>query len=111
MNSFTKKTLVVVSAGIFVYVTAGYVLGKSQDNSSFRALTVYSEVLNYVQRDYVDEPNIGQVTNGSLHGLLDSLDSESSYLSPLEYTDYKERSAANPKASAGLALTKRFGYI
>lgn len=111
MSSLTKKILVVVSAVIFVYVTAGYVLGKSQDNSSFRALTVYSEVLNYVQRDYVDEPNIGAVTNGSLHGLLDSLDPESSYLSPLEYTDYKEKIANKPKAEAGLAVTKRFGYI
>ena len=101
----------VLSAVIFAYVTAGYVLGKSQDNSAFRALTVYSEVLNYVQRDYVDEPNIMLVTNGSLHGLLDSLDPESSYLSPLEYTDYKEKTANKPKAEAGMAVTKRFGYI
>jgi carboxyl-terminal processing protease len=111
MSSFTKKTLVVLSAVIFTYVTAGYVMGRSQDNSAFRALTVYSEVLNYVQRDYVDEPNIHAVTNGSLHGLLDSLDSESSYLSPLEYTDYKEKTANKPKAEAGMAVTKRFGYI
>ena len=111
MNTFTKKILVGVSALIFAYVTAGYVLGKSQDSSAFRALTVYSEVMNYVQRDYVDDPNIKQVTNGSLHGLLDSLDPESSYLSPLEYTDYKEKTANKPKAEAGMAVTKRFGYI
>jgi len=111
MSSFLKKTLVVLSLVIFTYVTAGYVLGKSQDNSAFRALTVYSEVLNYVQRDYVDEPNIHLVTNGSLHGLLDSLDPESSYLSPREYTDYKEKTANKPKAEAGMAVTKRFGYI
>ena len=107
----TKRILVIVSAVIFAYVTAGYVLGKSQDSSAFRALTVYSEVMNYVQRDYVDDPNIKQVTNGSLHGLLDSLDPESSYLSPLEYTDYKEKTANKPKAEAGMAVTKRFGYI
>jgi carboxyl-terminal processing protease len=111
MNTFTKKILVGVSALIFAYVTAGYVLGKSQDSSAFRALTVYSEVMNYVQRDYVDAPNIKLVTNGSLHGLLDSLDPESSYLSPLEYTDYKDKTANKPKAEAGVAVTKRFGYI
>jgi carboxyl-terminal processing protease len=111
MSSFTKKILVIVSALIFTYVTAGYVMGRSQDSSAFRALTVYSEVLNYVQRDYVDNPNIHLVTNGSLHGLLDSLDPESSYLSPLEYTDYKEKIANKPKAEAGMAVTKRFGYI
>ena len=111
MSSFTKKILVTVSAVIFAYVTAGYVMGKSQDNSAFRALTVYSEVMNYIQRDYVDAPNIKLVNNGSLHGLLDSLDPESSYLSPLEYTDYKDKTANKPKAEAGMAVTKRFGYI
>ena len=111
MSSFTKRILVIVSAVIFAYVTAGYVMGKSQDSSAFRALTVYSEVMNYVQRDYVDDPNIKLVTNGSLHGLHDSLDPESSYLTPLEYTDYKEKTANKPKAEAGMAVTKRFGYI
>jgi carboxyl-terminal processing protease len=51
------------------------------------------------------------VTNGSLHGLLDSLDPQSAYLSPLEYKDYKEKTASNPPAESGLALTRRFGYI
>ena len=111
MSSLLKKTLVVLSLGIFAYVTVGYVRAKAQDNSAFRALTVYSEVLNYVQRDYVDEPNIHLVTNGSLHGLLDSLDPQSAYLSPLEYKDFKDKSASNPPAETGLALTRRFGYI
>ena len=111
MNSLTKKILIVVSVIVFGYVTAGYVLGRSADNSAFRALTVYSEVLNYVQRDYVDDPDLHKVTNGSLHGLLDSLDPGSSYLSPLEYTDYKDKIANKSKAEAGMAVTKRFGYI
>jgi len=111
MTPLTKKIVIVLSVAVFAYVTAGYVLAHSTDDKAFRALTVYSDVLDHIQRDYVDEPNIHQVTNGALHGLLDSLDSQSSYLSPLEYTDYKEKSAANAKASAGLALTKRFGYI
>src|SRR5271170_6538938 len=111
MTSVTKKIVVVLSVIVFGFVAVGYVRGRSSDDKAFRALAVYGEVLERIQRDYVDEPNLHQVTNGALHGLLDSLDSQSSYLSPLEYTDYKERSATNAKAGAGLALTKRFGYI
>ena len=66
--------MVAVSVLILAYVATGYVRARASDDKAFRALTVYSEVLNHVQRDYVDEPNIHQVTNGSLHGLLDSLD-------------------------------------
>jgi carboxyl-terminal processing protease len=111
MSSLTKKIVVALSAVVFGFVAVGYVRGRSSDEKAFRALTVYTEVLEHIQRDYVDEPNLPQVTNGALHGLLDSLDPQSSYLSPLEYSDYKQKSAAADKAGAGLALTKRFGYI
>jgi len=100
-----------LSVAIFAFVAVGYVRGRSSDEKAFRALTVYSEVLEHIQRDYVDEPNMPAVTNGALHGLLDSLDPQSSYLSPLEYADYKQKSSSGAKATAGLALTKRFGYI
>jgi carboxyl-terminal processing protease len=111
MSSTTRNIVILLSAVVFGFVAVGYVRGRSVDDKAFRALTVYSEVLEHVQRDYVDEPDIHQVTSGALHGLLDSLDAQSSYLSPLEYNDYKERSAGAAKAEAGLALTKRFGYI
>jgi len=111
MSSLTKKLVIVLSAVVFAFVAVGYVRGRSSDEKAFRALTVYSEVLEHIQRDYVDEPNMPQVTNGALHGLLDSLDPQSSYLSPLEYSDYKQKSENAAKAGAGLAVTKRFGYI
>ena len=93
MSPLARKIIVALSVIVFAYVTAGYVLGRSSDDKAFRALTVYSEVLEHIQRDYVDEPNMHQVTSGALHGLLDSLDPQSGYMSPLEYTDYKEKSA------------------
>jgi carboxyl-terminal processing protease len=103
--------VIAVSVVVLVYVTAGYVLGRSSDDKAFRALTAYSEVLEHIQRDYVDDPNLHQVTAGALHGLLDSLDPQSGYMSPLEYADYKEKSSNEAKGAAGLTLTKRFGYI
>ena len=111
MSPLGKKIVVGISVLIIAYVTTGYVMGRSSDDKAFRALTVYSEVLDHIQRDYVDDPNMHAVTNGSLHGLLDSLDPQSAYLSPLEYKDYKEKTASNPPADSGLALTRRFGYI
>ena len=110
MNSLGKKIVVAFSIFVLAYVTTGFVLGRSSDDKAFRALTVYSEVLSHIQQYYVDEPNMHQVTSGSLHGLLASLDPESSYLSPLEYADYKEKLGTKTKGEAGLALTRR-GYI
>ena len=111
MTPLTKKIVIAVSVIVFAYVTTGYVLGRSSDDKAFHALTAYSEVLEHIQRDYVDDPNLHSVTSGALHGLLDSLDPQSGYMSPLEYTDYKEKSSNDAKGAAGMTLTKRFGYI
>jgi carboxyl-terminal processing protease len=72
---------------------------------------VYSEVLQRIQEDYVDEPNLTVVTAGALHGLLESLDPFSGYLSPREYTDYKDKQKANTKGEIGMTMAKRFGYV
>jgi len=112
MSNLSKAIVVVLTVIAFAYVGVGYVLAHSSDDKAYQALTVYSEVMDRIQRDYVDDPNIPKVTSGALHGLLDSLDAESSYMSPLEYKDYKQRILVKDKASAGLALTKiRAGYI
>ncbi len=56
-----------------------------QDGGAYRQINVYSEVLRHIQSDYVTDPNIDTVTNGALRGLLESLDADSSYLTPADY--------------------------
>lgn len=113
MSSLAKKIVAVLSVFVFAYVAAGFMMGRSDDQkeNAYKAMTVYTEVLDHIQSDYVDQPNVRQVTSGALHGLLDSLDPQSSYMSPLEYKDYEQKTSTVAKASAGVALTKRFGYI
>ena len=111
MSPLGKKIVLGISVLVVAYVATGYMLGRSSDDKAYRALTVYSEVLERIQSQYVDDPNMHAVTNGALHGLLDSLDPQSAYLSPLEYKDFKEKSASSPAGESGLALTRRFGYI
>lgn len=111
MNRTARIGVLCVSVVIFCYAGLGHVLGRTSDDKAYKSLTVYSEVLQKIQQDYVDEPNLHLVTTGSLHGLLESLDPQSSYLTPREYTEYKQKLAANVAGDAGVTLSKRFGYI
>jgi len=111
MNRAARIGVLCVSVVIFCYAGLGHVLGRTPDDKAYKSLTVYSEVLQKIQQDYVDEPNLHLVTSGSLHGLLESLDAQSSYLTAREYADYKQKQAANVSGDAGLTLSKRFGYI
>src|SRR5437016_10958244 len=111
MSMKTKAAILVSSAAILLFMVVGSLDGvrASSNDGAYRQLQVYSEVLSRVRSEYVEEPNIPVVTAGALHGLLESLDANSSYLSPSEYTDYKSHQNG-AKADIGAAVSKRFGY-
>jgi carboxyl-terminal processing protease len=111
MSMKTKVAVLAVSFAILLFTVAGGLSGvrASSGDGAYRQMQVYSEVLGHVNQDYVEEPNVGKVTDGALHGLLEALDPNSSYLSPKEYENYKSRNAS-AKADVGAAVSKRFGY-
>jgi len=110
MSKTTKLILLALSFLLATFVVAGGlgVKAKTNDDGSYHQLGVYSEVLSRIRTEYVEEPNIPAVTNGALHGLLESLDANSSYLDPTEYKEYKQRK--EDKAGIGAAVSKRYGY-
>ena len=113
MSKTVKFTVVALSFLIASFVVLGQLgIRAAADNSSndgsYRQLGVYSEVLSRIRTEYVEEPNISAVTNGALHGLLESLDANSSYLDPAEFKSYKARKEG--KAGIGAAISKRYGY-
>jgi carboxyl-terminal processing protease len=111
MNRVVRIGIFSVSVVIFCYAGLGHVLGRTPDDKSYKSMLVYSEVLQKIQQDYVDQPNMHLVTAGSLRGLLESLDAESSYLTPREYSEYKQKLQNAGSGESGLTLSKRFGYI
>src|SRR5215469_12435745 len=111
MNRAARIGIFSVSVLIFCYAGIGHVLGRTPDDKAYKSLTVYGEVLQKIQQDYVDDPNMRTVTAGALHGLLESLDPQSSYLTPREYEEYRKKMANPGTGETGLTLSKRFGYI
>jgi carboxyl-terminal processing protease len=110
MSKALKILIVAASLGIILFAVAGGLGVKaSTSDGAYRQLGVYSEVLSRIRSEYVEEPNIQIVTDGSLHGLLESLDANSSYLSPAEYKVYKQHKA-DGRGEIGATISKRFGY-
>ena len=100
---------VVLVVTVFLGVNSNSVSAKSEpQDGAYRQINVYSEVLRHIQTDYVEQPNITLVTNGALRGLLESLDADSSYLTPEDYKAYKADKGG--KAQVGINVSKRYGY-
>src|SRR5260370_2974570 len=112
MNRAARIGILCLSVAIFCYAAIGYrLLGRTTEEKAYKSLTVYGEVLHKIQKDYVDDPNMRTVTAGSLHGMLESLDAQSSYLTPREYEEYKKKLANAGTGETGLTLSKRYGYV
>jgi carboxyl-terminal processing protease len=111
MSMKTKAAILVSSFAVLLFVVLGSMGGvhASSTDGSYRQLQVYSEVLSRVRSEYVEEPNIPKVTDGALHGLLESLDSNSSYMTAEAYKQYKAHKS-EAKGDIGATISKRFGY-
>ena len=111
MSNKIKAVILIPSAAVLIFTMVGGLdaVRASNNDGAYRQMTVYSEVLSRVRSEYVEEPNIPAVTDGALHGLLESLDSNSSYLSAAQYKEYKAHKN-DAKGEIGAAVSKRFGY-
>src|SRR5881296_3893290 len=111
MLSRFKFSIVIFSTFLTALLVIGAVMGESSStDGAYRQLSVYTDVLSKIKSDYVEDPDIKQVTQGALQGLLESLDAYSSYLTAEQYKEYEKRKARQ-EGGVGLVLFKRFGVV
>ncbi len=74
---------------LIVIFFAGFISGDltasrhaAQANVAFGKLKAFGDVLSTVQASYVEEPNVDELVNGAIKGMLQTLDPHSSYLTP-----------------------------
>jgi len=111
MSMKIKAAVLFASFSVLLFVVVGSNWGvhAASKDDAYRQLQVYSEVLSRIRTEYVEEPNVPKVTDGGLHGLLESLDADSAYISAPAYKKLKEHKPEG-KASIGAVVAKRFGY-
>src|SRR2546423_15325664 len=98
MSFRTKFALVVLSASLALYTFVGSWIGtraQQPANDPSAQLRIFENVLQHIQNDYVDEPNMGKVRAGALRGLAYGLDPYSTYLTADHVRDYRNESKDN----------------
>jgi carboxyl-terminal processing protease len=111
MNSRFKWTIVGSSTCVVVLLLIGARSGHAvAADDVYGHLKVYTEVLERIKLEYVEEPDMKSVTLGAINGLLESVDPFASYLNADQYRQY-EKTQDSAKAGVGLILAKRYGYV
>lgn len=102
MSFRTKFILILLSATLTLYtVVGGWISTNAQQpaNDPNAQLRIFESVLQHIQNDYVDEPNMEKVRAGALRGLAYGLDPYSTYLTPEQVKQYN---AGNKDSQAGI---------
>ena len=73
-----KKTLVILFSFLFIYLNAA----KSAETNIYQKIDLFGEVLEKINKEYVDEINQSESMDSAINGLLQSLDPYSAYMSP-----------------------------
>ncbi len=111
MNNRFKWTIVGSSTCVVVLLLLGARNGRAvAADDVYGHLKVYTEVLDKIKLEYVEEPDMKSVTLGAINGLLESVDPFASYLNADQYRQY-EKAADTAKSGVGLILAKRYGYV
>ena len=91
MSFRTKFILTLLSATLTLYTAVGgWISTRAQQpaNDPNAQLRIFESVLQHIQNDYVDEPNMDKVRAGALRGLAYGLDPYSTYLTPDQVKEY-----------------------
>src|SRR5580765_4106596 len=113
MSFRTKFGLILVSATLALYtVVVGWISTRAQQpaNDPNAQLRIFESVLQHIQNDYVDEPNMEKVRAGALRGLAYGLDPYSTYLTAEQVKDYRA-GGKNNQVGIGAELSQASSFL
>src|SRR5262249_1731940 len=113
MSLKKKFTIISVSAALAIYTIAGaWLATRAQQpaNDPGAQQRIFESVLQHIQNDYVDEPNMEKVRAGALRGLAYGLDPYSTYLTPEQVKEYNAGNKDN-LVGIGAELSQVASYL
>jgi hypothetical protein len=106
MSSRTRLIVITISAPVIAFAIVGGFLGKVMAGQStpYQHLKIFDDVVGLITSAYVEDVNVDKVMTGAMHGLVDSLDPDSAYLTADEARQV-ESGAALPAGGVGQGWT------
>jgi carboxyl-terminal processing protease len=92
-----KKSKKIIAVGVLSTLTAVYLFAGSAEakeassqssaKEKLEAYIKFTQILNVIEKEYVDETNTTELINKALKGLMSNLDSHSTFMNTKEYKD------------------------
>ncbi|TKJ33041.1 hypothetical protein CEE39_04525 [bacterium (candidate division B38) B3_B38] len=105
-----KIYFIIGSVCLITFTLLGIIAGRVLLNEqTYKNLAVLTEVLELVERNYVEPVDLRKLYRGALTGLMESLDPECTYLTAEEYQAFAQSPQEEP-GDIGLEVNKNSGF-
>ena len=108
MTTRTRFTILLITAPVLAFAVVGGLMGKTLSRpETYPHLRVFDDVFSLTTGNYVEEVDVDRLMHGAMHGLADSLDADSAYLTPAQ-TKLLQSGSVNGAADVGLDITRQY---
>jgi carboxyl-terminal processing protease len=110
MSQRTRRIVVWITAPVVAFAIVGGFLNKvTAGDDPYPSLKIFGDVESLITSNYVEKVDVDKVMTGAMHGLADSLDPDSAFLSA-DQVKLVETNAPLPAGDVGIDLTRQ-GYL
>jgi carboxyl-terminal processing protease len=108
MTTRTRFAIILITAPVLAFALVGGLLGKSMGGQeAYPHLRVFDDVFSLTTGNYVEEVDVDRLMHGAMHGLADSLDADSAYLTAEQTKQFQSGAEPGP-VDVGLDLTRQY---
>ena len=104
------KKLKTYFLSLFIYFFATSIVAVSEENDIYKKIDVFSEVLDKINKEFVDEVNQSDAMDAAINGVLQSLDPYSAYMSPDSYQSMQTETSGE-FGGLGIEVSMEAGVI
>ena len=103
-----KKKFILIQIFVFIFILNNNV--HTAENEIYKKIDIFGEVLEKINKEYVDEINQSESMDSAINGLLQSLDPYSSYMSP-EIFNEMQTETSGEFGGLGIEVTMESGVV
>ena len=95
---------------LFIYVITSFSFLNSQEKNIYEKIDLFGEVLDKINKEYVEEINQSKTMDAAINGVLQSLDPYSAYLSPEDLSEMQTETSGE-FGGLGIEVSMEAGVV
>ena len=109
-NGYIVFSLFLVTIFVFSFIPNNFLNAKNNRNETYKQLSLFGDVFQRVQEQYVEEVEDKELIEAAISGMLQSLDPHSSYLSADDYSEMQVKTKGT-FGGLGIEITLENGVV